>query len=95
MILTTRNNHYTHARGQNFCANFVPGAYIVKNTITGGKNAGIAVGSSSYALIGDHPESGVSQGNTIQSAENGIKVYDSSHAKLIGNTANNNSQIGL
>jgi len=71
------------------------GAYIVKNTITGGKHAGIAVGSSSYALIGDHPESGVSQGNTIQSAENGIKVYDSSHAKLRYNTANNNSQSGL
>jgi parallel beta-helix repeat protein len=71
------------------------GAYIVKNTITGGKYAGIAVGSSSYAHIGDHPESGVSQGNTIQSADNGIEVYDSSHAKLRYNTANNNSQSGL
>jgi len=27
MVLTARKNHYTHARGQNFCANFVPLAY--------------------------------------------------------------------
>jgi len=27
MVLATQKNHYTHARGQNFCANFVPLAY--------------------------------------------------------------------
>ena len=84
-----------HTNGSSILIWGSSGAYIVKNTITGGKHAGIAVGSSSYALIGDYPDSGVSQGNTIQSADNGIKVYDSSHAKLIGNTANNNSQSGL
>ena len=28
--LTARKNHYTHARGQNFCANFVPLAYKIR-----------------------------------------------------------------
>jgi len=27
VVLATQKNHYTHARGQNFCANFVPLAY--------------------------------------------------------------------
>ena len=48
-----------------------------------------------YFSIGPHPESGVSQGNTIQSAENGIVVQDSSNAILKYNTINNNSKSGL
>jgi parallel beta-helix repeat protein len=71
------------------------GAYIVKNTITGGKYAGIAVSGGSFARIGDDPESGVSQGNTIQSANDGILVKDSGHAILKYNTINNNSEKGL
>ncbi|MBT7973629.1 MAG: right-handed parallel beta-helix repeat-containing protein [Candidatus Marinimicrobia bacterium] len=70
-------------------------AFIVANTITGGKFAGIDVGGSSYAQIGYTPVSGVSQGNSIQSSKYGIKVRESSHAKIRYNTVNNNTDSGL
>ena len=70
-------------------------AKIYNNTITNGKYAGISVDRGSFAQIGNDPDSGVSRGNTIQSAENGISVEDSSHAILKYNTVKNNSKNGL
>jgi len=70
-------------------------ANIKKNTITNGKYAGISVDRGSFAQIGNDPDSGVSRGNTIQSADNGISVKDSSHAILKYNTVKNNSKNGL
>jgi len=70
-------------------------ADINKNTITNGKYAGISVDRGSFSQIGKDPDSGVSRGNTIQSADNGISVEDSSHAILKYNTVKNNSKNGL
>jgi len=70
-------------------------ADIFKNTITNGEHAGISVDRGSFAQIGKDPDSGVSRGNTIQSADNGISVQDSSHAILKYNTVKNNSRNGL
>ena len=70
-------------------------ANIYNNTITNGKYAGISVDRGSFAQIGNDPDSGVSRGNTIQSADNGISVEDSSHAILKYNTVKNNSKNGL
>ncbi len=70
-------------------------AEIKKNTITNGKYAGISVDRGSFAQIGKDPDSGDSRGNTIQSADNGISVEDSSHAILKYNTVKNNSKNGL
>ena len=94
-INITGNTISGHSNDSSILIYASSGAYIIRNTITGGKWSGIGVSGGSFARIGDDPVSGVSQGNTIQSADNGIKVYDSSHAKLRYNTANNNSQSGL
>ena len=70
-------------------------ADIYKNTITNGDHAGISVNRGSFAQIGKDPDSGVSRGNTIQNADNGISVEDSSHAILRYNTLQSNSKNGL
>ncbi len=61
-------------------------AWIENNTITNGKHAGISIDQGASADI---------ISNTIQSAENGISVQDSSHALLKSNTVKNNSRHGL
>ena len=61
-------------------------AWIENNTITNGKYAGISIDRGASADI---------RSNTIQSAEHGISVLDSSHAILKNNTVNSNSNSGL
>ncbi len=61
-------------------------AWIENNTITNGKYAGISIDRGASADI---------RSNTIQSAEHGISVLDSSHALLKSNTVKNNSSSGL
>jgi parallel beta-helix repeat protein len=94
-INITGNTISGHSNASSILIYASSGAYIVRNTITGGKHSGIAVSGGSFARIGGDPESGVSQGNTIQSSENGISVQDSSNAILKYNTVKNNSKSGL
>ena len=94
-INITGNTISGHSNDSSILIYASSGAYIIRNTITGGKWSGIGLSGGSFARIGDDPEGGVSQGNTIQSAEHGISVQNSSNAILKYNTINNNSKNGV
>jgi len=94
-INITGNTISGHSNDSSILIYASSGAYIVRNTITGGKHSGIGVSAGSFARIGGDPESGVSQGNAIQASEKGISVSGSSNAILKYNTINNNSRSGV
>ena len=93
MISMSGNTISGHTSESSILITTSSAAYIVKNSITNGKNCAIEVNRSSSAIVGAEPDaSGNSQGNTIQSADTGMKVKNSSHVKAQYNTINLNSE---
>jgi parallel beta-helix repeat protein len=96
MISISGNTISGHTSESSISIDTSSAAYIVKNTITNGKYSAISVNRSSSAIVGDAPDaSGNSKGNTIQSADVGMKVKNSSHVKAQYNTVSLNNEYQI